>query len=197
MHRASLRRTAEITHTTDPHCGQAPGWPWRRVLKLADSNPSADCVQKGGKPPTTDPVPGRPVEPRTTSSGSKSSSSGYKSVLSIWFTSNATAAIPNGDDQIQFDYDNDGDGIPESILIDLDFPPQQDASGKLFVPLFLITIHDLAFLSFPQTFRRLNRAYLTWATRVSARRASRILAVSEATKQEIVRLLGVPPEVFL
>jgi glycosyltransferase involved in cell wall biosynthesis len=58
----------------------------------------------------------------------------------------------------------------------------------------VITIHDLAFLSFPQTFRRLNRAYLTWATRVSARRASRILAVSEATKREIVRLLGVPPE---
>lgn len=56
----------------------------------------------------------------------------------------------------------------------------------------LITIHDLAFLSFPQTFRRVNRAYLTWATRVSARRAARILAVSEATKREIVRLLGVP-----
>jgi glycosyltransferase involved in cell wall biosynthesis len=58
----------------------------------------------------------------------------------------------------------------------------------------LITIHDLAFLSFPQTFRRVNRAYLTWATRVSARRAARILAVSEATKSEIVRLLGIPPE---
>jgi hypothetical protein len=56
-----LRRTAEITHTTDPHCGQAPGWPWRRVLKIADSNPSADCVQKGGKAPTTEPVPGAPL----------------------------------------------------------------------------------------------------------------------------------------
>jgi len=58
----------------------------------------------------------------------------------------------------------------------------------------VITIHDLAFLSFPQTFRRVNRAYLAWATRVSARRASRILAVSEATKREIVRLLRIPPE---
>jgi hypothetical protein len=44
---------------------------------------------------------------------------------------------------VEFDYDNDGDGINESILIDLDFPPQQDASGKMFVPLFLVTIHDL------------------------------------------------------
>lgn len=58
----------------------------------------------------------------------------------------------------------------------------------------VITIHDLAFLSFPQTFRRINRTYLTWATRVSAHRAARILAVSEATKQEIVRLLGIAPE---
>ena len=58
----------------------------------------------------------------------------------------------------------------------------------------VVTIHDLAFLSFPQTFRRINRTYLSWATRVSARRAARILAVSEATKSEIVRLLGIAPE---
>src|SRR5207247_372211 len=94
MHPVSLRRAAEITHTTDPHCGQAPGWPWRRVPKLAASNTSADSVQKGGKAPTAGPVPGRPVEPRTTSSGSKSSSSGYTAMFSIWFTSNATAALP-------------------------------------------------------------------------------------------------------
>jgi hypothetical protein len=54
-----------------------------------------------------------------------------------------TATPSTGDDPIEFDYDNDGDGIPESILMDLDYPPQQDASGKTFVPLFLITIHDL------------------------------------------------------
>ena len=65
----------------------------------------------------------------------------------------------------------------------------------LFCPIpSVVTIHDLAFLSFPQTFRRLNRRYLMWATRTSARRAGRILAVSEATKHEIVRLLGIPPE---
>ena len=67
--------------------------------------------------------------------------------------------------------------------------------APLFCPIpSLITIHDLAFLSFPQTFRRVNRTYLSWATRVSAKRAARILAVSEATKREIVRLLCLPPE---
>jgi alpha-glucosidase len=38
--------------------------------------------------------PGRPVEPRTTSSGSNSNSSGYTATFSIWFTSSATAALP-------------------------------------------------------------------------------------------------------
>jgi hypothetical protein len=43
----------------------------------------------------------------------------------------------------ELDYDNDGDGSNEAFIMDLDFPPQQDASGKLFVPMFLVTIHDL------------------------------------------------------
>ncbi|MCX7860389.1 MAG: glycosyltransferase family 4 protein [Chloroflexus sp.] len=58
----------------------------------------------------------------------------------------------------------------------------------------VITIHDLAFIRFPQTFRAYNRIYLDLATRLSARRASRILAVSEHTKNEVVGLLGIPPE---
>ena len=67
--------------------------------------------------------------------------------------------------------------------------------APLFCPVpSLVTIHDLAFLSFPQTFRSVNRAYLAWATRASARRAARILAVSEFTKREIVRFLGIPAE---
>lgn len=58
----------------------------------------------------------------------------------------------------------------------------------------VITIHDLAFIRFPYTFRAYNRTYLDLATRLSARRAARILAVSENTKREVVGLLGVPAE---
>jgi glycosyltransferase involved in cell wall biosynthesis len=58
----------------------------------------------------------------------------------------------------------------------------------------VVTIHDLAFIRFPQTFRSYNRTYLDFATRLSARRAARILAVSEHTKREVVGILGVPPE---
>jgi glycosyltransferase involved in cell wall biosynthesis len=58
----------------------------------------------------------------------------------------------------------------------------------------IVTIHDLSAFLFPQTFRRVNRAYTQWAIRVACRRATRILAVSEYTKREIVRWLGVAPE---
>ncbi len=58
----------------------------------------------------------------------------------------------------------------------------------------VVTVHDLAFIRFPQTFRAYNRTYLDFATRLSVRHAARILAVSEHTKREVVGLLGVPAE---
>jgi glycosyltransferase involved in cell wall biosynthesis len=58
----------------------------------------------------------------------------------------------------------------------------------------VVTIHDLSPFLFPQTFRRVNRTYTRWAIRVACRRAAHILAVSEFTKQEIVRWMRVPPD---
>ncbi|MBO9335117.1 MAG: glycosyltransferase family 4 protein [Roseiflexus sp.] len=58
----------------------------------------------------------------------------------------------------------------------------------------VVTIHDLSAFLFPQTFRRVNRAYTQWAIRVAARRARYLLAVSEFTRREIVRWLHVPPD---
>ena len=58
----------------------------------------------------------------------------------------------------------------------------------------VVTVHDLAFLLFPRTFNRLNRLYLSLLTRLSVRRADRVIAVSSNTKNDIVRLLGVAPD---
>lgn len=58
----------------------------------------------------------------------------------------------------------------------------------------VVTVHDLAFIRFPQTFRAYNRIYLDVATRLSVRRAARILVVSEHTRREVIGLLGVAPE---
>jgi glycosyltransferase involved in cell wall biosynthesis len=58
----------------------------------------------------------------------------------------------------------------------------------------VVTIHDLSFMRFPDRFRAANRLYLTTMTRLSCRRARRIIAVSQATADETIRLLDVPAE---
>ena len=55
----------------------------------------------------------------------------------------------------------------------------------------VVTVHDLIFLLYPHTFRPARRLYLTVATRWSVRRAARVIAVSEATRLDVIRLLGV------
>jgi glycosyltransferase involved in cell wall biosynthesis len=67
--------------------------------------------------------------------------------------------------------------------------------GPLLAPCpVVVTIHDLSFIRFPDLFRPANRLYLTVLTRLSARRARRLIAVSAHTAAETTRLLGVPAE---
>jgi glycosyltransferase involved in cell wall biosynthesis len=59
---------------------------------------------------------------------------------------------------------------------------------------FVVTIYDLSFLRYPEAFRPWNRCYLSRFTAISARRARRIIAISESTKRDVVDLLGVPAD---
>jgi glycosyltransferase involved in cell wall biosynthesis len=56
----------------------------------------------------------------------------------------------------------------------------------------IVTIYDLSFVLFPQRFPSWRRTYLRWGAGLSARRARRVIAISESTKQDIVRFLSVP-----
>ncbi len=56
---------------------------------------------------------------------------------------------------------------------------------------FVVTVYDLSFLRFPAAFRPWNRWYLSRFTATSARRAARVIAISESTKKDVVDLLGV------
>lgn len=58
----------------------------------------------------------------------------------------------------------------------------------------VITVHDLSFLRFPAAFRPFNRHYLSLFTRWSTRRAARVIAVSESTRQDVITFCSVPPE---
>jgi glycosyltransferase involved in cell wall biosynthesis len=58
----------------------------------------------------------------------------------------------------------------------------------------IVTMHDLAFLRFPEFFRPARRIYQQLFTRRSARRATMLIAVSHQTRQDLIDLLGVPEE---
>ncbi len=58
----------------------------------------------------------------------------------------------------------------------------------------IATLHDLAFLRFPEFFRPTRRVYQQWLTRHSARHAALIIAISEHTRHDATELLKVPEE---
>jgi glycosyltransferase involved in cell wall biosynthesis len=57
----------------------------------------------------------------------------------------------------------------------------------------VVTIHDLVSFLFPETVPRKYSLYMRLMTRLATRSADRIIAVSEATKADLVRMLNVPP----
>lgn len=58
----------------------------------------------------------------------------------------------------------------------------------------VITVHDLAFLRWPEHLTLASRAYFNGHIRRAVRSADAIIAVSQATKRDLVDLLGVPSD---
>ncbi|GIW39727.1 MAG: glycosyl transferase family 1 [Candidatus Binatia bacterium] len=56
------------------------------------------------------------------------------------------------------------------------------------------TVHDLAVHVYPESFSRLQRAYMRFGLRLAVKKASRILTDSAHTKDDLLRFYGVPPE---
>ncbi len=75
--------------------------------------------------------------------------------------------------------------------------------GALFVPSHVVplrhprrtvvTIHDLGYLFYPQAHTRTSRFYLHLSTIFSVRAASRVIAISEATRRDLIAYYRVPP----
>ncbi len=59
---------------------------------------------------------------------------------------------------------------------------------------WIVTIYDLSFIRFPESFNTINRMYLTYAVQDSLRRAIRAIAISESTKRDLVTKFHVSPE---
>ena len=56
----------------------------------------------------------------------------------------------------------------------------------------VITVYDLSFALFPELFRGPNQTYLRTFTRLSVKRACRVIAISDHTRHDVNRLYGVP-----
>jgi glycosyltransferase involved in cell wall biosynthesis len=58
----------------------------------------------------------------------------------------------------------------------------------------VVTVHDLGYLHYPEAHRLLDRLYLDFSTRYNARAARRVIAVSQATKDDLVQHYGIEPD---
>jgi glycosyltransferase involved in cell wall biosynthesis len=58
----------------------------------------------------------------------------------------------------------------------------------------VVSIHDLSFEHLPLTFKRRSRVQLHLTVRQSARKAARILTLSESVRQDIIDTYGIAPE---
>lgn len=70
-----------------------------------------------------------------------------------------------------------------------DFIPPYRAAKR-----HIITVHDLTFLHYPQYLTADSRAYYNAQIEAACRHANHILAVSEATRQDLITMLHVPEQ---
>lgn len=58
----------------------------------------------------------------------------------------------------------------------------------------VVTFHDLTFFLYPRLHTRVKRFYFPFMMRLSARKADAIIAVSESTRRDAIRILNIPAE---
>jgi len=59
---------------------------------------------------------------------------------------------------------------------------------------FIVTIHDLTFIIFPEKFTIVKRLFFRFMVPIFIRRADKVITVSENTKNDIIKFLKVPKE---
>src|SRR3989338_7502187 len=58
----------------------------------------------------------------------------------------------------------------------------------------IITVHDVAWKMFPEAFTPFMRHYLEWSTKHAVRSTSKVIAVSQSTKNDLVKFYQVDPQ---
>jgi len=81
---------------------------------------------------------------------------------------------------------------PDALFIPAHVLPFRRPGVRL--PPTVVTVHDLGYHYFPQTHTRRQRLYLEWSTAYAVRHATRLIAVSAATADDLQRVYGAAPE---
>lgn len=71
-----------------------------------------------------------------------------------------------------------------------EIPLNIDKSGIRSV----VTIHDIIYLTYPDMYKAIDRAIYNYKFRYACKHADKIIAISECTKQDIMRFFGTPEE---
>lgn len=58
----------------------------------------------------------------------------------------------------------------------------------------VVTIHDTAWVSYPEAFTPFMRRYLHWSTKFAVKSASKVIAASESTRRDLIKYYQVDPE---
>lgn len=66
-------------------------------------------------------------------------------------------------------------------------------STRLGIPT-VVTMHDVAWRTFPQMYHWIDRQLYDWKYGRACRMATRVIAISESTKRDVMRYYGVPEE---
>ena len=78
-------------------------------------------------------------------------------------------------------------GLSNEIPFDIDWRKPSPVRG-------IVTMHDVAWRTFPQMYKALDRRIYDWKYGSSCQRAHRVLCISECTKRDVMRFYGVPEE---
>lgn len=78
--------------------------------------------------------------------------------------------------------------------LDLFFSPHSAGIANKGFPKTVVTIHDLAFMKFSEHRGKKITDYYLKRTKIAAQNSKKIIAVSEATKKDLIELLGVAPK---
>lgn len=81
--------------------------------------------------------------------------------------------------------------LVKKYRLDILHSPMHVLPGVCPVP-SVVTVLDLAFMRCPETFPRLQRKYLEFATKRAVRKANAVIAISENTRRDVIETFGVP-----